>query len=95
MHFDQVVSAAVARGVAFEINSQPDRLDLSDSFARIAHERGALLVISTDAHSVMALGNVRWGVQVARRAWLTPEAVLNTRELDQMRALLRRNRRAG
>ena len=95
MHFDQVVSAAVARGVAFEINSQPDRLDLSDSFARIAHERGAMLVISTDAHSVMALGNVRWGVLVARRAWLTPEAVLNTRELDQMRALLRRNRRAG
>ena len=95
MHFDQVVAAAVARGVAFEINSQPDRLDLSDSFARIAHERGALLVISTDAHSAMALGNVRWGVQVARRAWLTPEAVLNTREHDQMRALLRRNRRAG
>ncbi|HXD20193.1 MAG TPA: DNA polymerase/3'-5' exonuclease PolX [Vicinamibacterales bacterium] len=93
VNFEQTVSAAVARGVAFEINSQPDRLDLSDALARVAHERGATIVISTDAHSTLALGNVRWGVQVARRAWLTPEAVLNTRPLEEMRAMLRRNRR--
>ncbi len=93
--FDQVVSAAIAHGVALEINCQPDRLDLSDTFARTAHERGAMIAISTDAHSTMALGNIRWGIQVARRAWLTPEAVLNTRPVDEMRGLLRRNRRAG
>ena len=93
VNFEQTVSAAVARGVAFEVNSQPDRLDLSDALARVAHERGATIVISTDAHSTLALGNVRWGVQVARRAWLTPEAVLNTRPLEEMRAMLRRNRR--
>ena len=93
VNFEQTVSAAVARGVAFEINSQPDRLDLSDALARVAHERGATIVISTDAHSTLALGNVRWGVQVARRAWLTPEAILNTRPLEEMRAMLRRNRR--
>jgi DNA polymerase (family 10) len=91
--FERIVSAAVASGVALEINCQPDRLDLSDSFARTAHERGAMIAISTDAHSVAALGNRRWGIQVARRAWLTPEAVLNTRPVDQMRGLLRRNRR--
>ena len=91
--FDRVVTAAVTHGVAFEINSQPDRLDLSDAFARVAHERGATIAISTDAHSTLALGNVRWGVQVARRAWLTPEAVLNTRPLEEMRGMLRRNRR--
>jgi DNA polymerase (family 10) len=90
--FDRILTTAVAHHVALEINCQPDRLDLSDSFARRAHERGATIVISTDAHSVMALGNVRWGVQVARRAWLTPEAVLNTRPLAEMRAMLRRNR---
>ena len=94
VNFDRIVSAAVGRGVAFEINCQPDRLDLSDAFARSAHARGATIVISTDAHSTMALGNMRWGVQVARRAWLTPEAVLNTRTLDEMRQLLRRNRTA-
>jgi DNA polymerase (family 10) len=93
VNFDRIVGAAVARGVAFEINSQPDRLDLGDALARAAHERGATIVISTDAHSTMALGNVRWGVQVARRAWLTPEAVLNTRPLEEMRGMLRRNRR--
>jgi DNA polymerase (family 10) len=95
VNFDQIVSTAVANGAALEINCQPDRLDLSDSFARTAHERGSLIAISTDAHSTMALGNVRWGIQVARRAWLTPEAVLNTRPLDEMRQLLRRNRRAA
>ena len=92
VNFDRIVSAALAKGVALEINCQPDRLDLSDAFARSAHERGARIVISTDAHSTLALGNMRWGVQVARRAWLTPDAVLNTRSLDDMRALLRRNR---
>ena len=95
VNFDQIVGAAAARGVALEINCQPDRLDLSDALARAALERGAMIVISTDAHSTLALGNVRWGVQVARRAWLTPEAVVNTRPLDEMRGLLRRNRRAG
>jgi DNA polymerase (family 10) len=95
VNFDQVVASAVRSGVALEINCQPERLDLSDTFARTALERGAMLVISTDAHSVMALGNVRWGIQVARRAWVTPGAVLNTRPLDEMRGLLRRNRRAG
>jgi DNA polymerase (family 10) len=93
VNFDQIVSAAVGRGVTFEINCQPDRLDLNDTLARVAHERGATIAISTDAHSTVALGNMRWGVQVARRAWLTPEAVLNARPLEEMRGLLRRNRR--
>jgi DNA polymerase (family 10) len=94
-NFDQVVSAAVTHGVALEINCQPERLDLSDSFARTGHERGAMIVISTDAHSAVALGNVRWGIQVARRAWLTPDAVLNTRPVEDMQRLLRRNRRSA
>jgi histidinol phosphatase-like PHP family hydrolase len=41
----------------------------------------------------MALGNVRWGIQVARRAWVTPEVLLNSRPFEEMRGLLRRNRR--
>jgi DNA polymerase (family 10) len=75
-----------------EINCQVDRLDLNDAHARLARERGVRLVISTDAHSVTALGNLRWGVQMARRAWATPEDVLNTRSLADMMPLLRRNR---
>ena len=90
--FERVTIAAAQHGVALEINCQVDRLDLNDAHARLACERGVHLVISTDAHSTTALGNLRWGVQMARRAWLSREAVLNTRAIDDLRQLLRRNR---
>ena len=90
---ERVFRAAAAAGVAIEINSQIDRLDLDDAHARLARERGVQIVIDSDAHSPVALGNVRWGVTVARRAWLTATDVLNTRPLTDFRARLRRNRR--
>jgi DNA polymerase (family 10) len=92
MDLEQVTAAAARFGVAMEINCKVDRLDLNDAHARLARDRGVRLVISTDAHSIAALGNQRWGVRMARRAWLEPDDVLNTRDLDAMRALLRRNR---
>jgi DNA polymerase (family 10) len=92
VNVDRVITAAAEHGVALEINCQVDRLDLNDAHARAARERGVRLVISTDAHSVTALGNQRWGVQVARRAWATPDDVLNTRGVDELCASLRRNR---
>ena len=92
LDMDRVVNAAARHGVAMEINCQTDRLDLNDSHARLARDRGVRLVISTDAHSAAALSNQRWGVTVARRAWATPHDILNTRPLTEMRALLRRNR---
>ena len=67
-------------------------MDLGDAHARLARERGARLVISTDAHSVAALGNQRWGLAMARRAWAAPDDVLNTRSVEGLRAALRRNR---
>jgi DNA polymerase (family 10) len=91
--FDRVCDAAAARGVALEINSQPDRLDLDETLARRARERGVKLIVDSDAHSPTALGNIRWGVTVARRAWLEPPDVLNTQPIDLFRASLRRNRR--
>ena len=90
---EQVFRAAAAVGVAIEINSQIDRLDLDDAHARLARERGVQIVIDSDAHSPVPLGNIRWGVTVARRAWLTAADVLNTRPLADFRARLRRNRR--
>ena len=92
LNMDAVFSAAAAHGVALEINCKVDRLDLNDALARAAHDRGIRLVISTDAHAVAALGGQRWGVQVARRAWLRPADVLNTLPLEELRPLLRRNR---
>jgi DNA polymerase (family 10) len=90
---DRIFQAAAAAGVAVEINSQVDRLDLCDTHARRARELGVKLVIDSDAHSVAALGNVRWGTLTARRAWLEPNDVLNTLPVDQFRAALRRSRR--
>jgi DNA polymerase (family 10) len=87
-----VVDRAAARGVALEINCQVDRLDLGDVHAKLARDRGARLVISSDAHSRTAFGALRWGVLVARRAWLEPVHVLNTRPFDEFRDNLRRNR---
>lgn len=89
---DAVLAAAARDGVVLEINSQPHRLDLNDVHARLARERGVSLVVSTDAHSIAELGNVRWGIQTARRAWATPDDVLNTRTLEDLRPRLRRNR---
>jgi DNA polymerase (family 10) len=95
VNMEQVVESAARHGVALEINSQVDRLDLNDTHARLVRERGGRLVVSTDAHSATALNNLRWGVQMARRAWATPEDVLNTRDLEDLRSALRRNRKSG
>lgn len=89
---DAIIDAAARHGVAIEINSQVDRLDLNDVHARLARERGVKLAISSDAHSRHGFGVLRWGVTVARRAWLAPADVLNTRPFDGFRAGLRRHR---
>ena len=87
-----VIAAATRHGVVLEINCQPERLDLSDTHARLAIEHGASLVVSTDAHSTSALHRLQWGVLMARRAWARASDILNTLPLDALRARLRRNR---
>jgi DNA polymerase (family 10) len=93
LDMEAIVDAAAQRGVALEINCQVDRLDLSDVHAKLARDRGAPIVISSDAHSRAAFGALRWGAVVARRAWLEPAHVLNTRPFDELKAGLRRRRR--
>ena len=92
LDFERILAAAAGAGVALEINSQIDRLDLDDTRARLARDRGVPLVIDSDAHSPAALGNLRWGVMTARRAWLEPKDVLNTWPVDEFRMSLRRNK---
>jgi DNA polymerase (family 10) len=92
---EAIVDAAARHGVALEINCQVDRLDLNDVHARLARDRGVPIVISTDAHSRAAFGRLRWGVLVARRAWLGAGDVLNTRPFEDFRTALRRHRRVA
>jgi len=92
VNVEKVIDAAAANGVAIEINSQPYRLDLSDSHARLARDRGVKIAINSDAHEVEALGFTRWGILTARRAWLTKADVLNTLPVARFRKALRRHR---
>ena len=76
---DKVVAKGLETGTYLEINSQPDRLDLRDSDARVVGEAGLPLVISTDSHELGALDFAELGVAQARRAWLTKDQIVNTR----------------
>jgi DNA polymerase (family 10) len=89
---ERVFAAAASAGVAMEINSQVDRLDLDEVQARHARAHGVPIIVASDAHSPAALGGLRWGVGVARRAWLEAGDVLNTRPVEAFRASLRRHR---
>jgi DNA polymerase (family 10) len=95
LDLDAVILAARDLGVALEINSQPDRLDLDDLSARKAHEAGVLLAIDTDAHAVAQLGLISYGVSVARRAWAESTNVLNALPIEKLLAWLRHRRNAG
>jgi len=87
---ERVVEKALETGTFLEINSQPDRLDLSDVNARLAGEAGVKIVVSSDAHQIVALDYVEFGVAQARRAWLGPEQVANTRTWAQLRKLMKK-----
>ncbi len=86
----RLMEAAVERGCFLELNAQPDRLDLDDVYCKMAKERGLKLAISTDAHGTEELRFMRYGVYQARRGWLEPGDVLNTRGWDELQALLER-----
>ncbi len=84
---ERVIEGALETGTFLEINSQPDRLDLTDVHARAAREAGLKLVIDSDGHQIGALDYVELGVGQARRAWLTKDDVLNTRTWKQVEKL--------
>jgi DNA polymerase (family 10) len=87
---DKVISHARQNGCFFEINSSPDRLDLSDEHARRAAAAGVLMSISTDSHSTGELALVRCGIDQARRAGLEKSDVLNCLSLKSLLKLFGR-----
>jgi DNA polymerase (family X) len=88
-----VVDAAVEAGVVIEINANPNRLDLDWRDVRYAVERGGLIAINPDAHSVPELDNVAFGVNMARKAGLDPARVLNCWSLEEVEAYLEERKR--
>ncbi|MDX6632379.1 MAG: polymerase [Solirubrobacterales bacterium] len=76
---EKIAEAAARTGTMLEINSNPNRRDLSEHHARLAAEAGVMICINTDAHRVRTMDNIVYGVATARRAWLTADQIANTR----------------
>jgi DNA polymerase (family X) len=90
VNLERVVEKALETGTFLEINAQPDRLDLRDAHARLAGEAGVKIVISSDSHQTSALSNLEFGVAQARRGWLGPDQILNTRPWGEVKKLLKK-----
>jgi DNA polymerase (family 10) len=82
---EQLMTAAKDTGTILELNSYPERLDLNDLHCKMAKDYGVLIAISTDAHTTTQMRDVRrYGVATARRGWLEPKDVVNTRSLEEL-----------
>ena len=87
---EKILEAAKERGCFMELNAQPERLDLNDIHCKTAKEMGVKVAVSTDAHSINNLDYMRFGVWQARRGWLEPGDVLNTRSWEELKGLFKR-----
>ena len=79
---ERVIEKAGQTGVAIEINADPHRLDLDWRLLRQARQAGVMISIGADAHNLAGLGNVEFGIGIARKGWLTPNDVLNSRPVE-------------
>ena len=89
---EKVIAAAAKAGTMIEINAAPDRRDMNELHARAAAAAGVNVLVNTDAHSARNFGLLPFGIATARRAWLTPEQVANTRPWAEFAPLRKRAR---
>ena len=87
---EEVMKAARQNGCVLEVNAHPERLDLNDIHCKMAKDIGVKLVLSTDAHRLGDLDYMRFGVGQARRGWLEPDDVVNTKGVKELKKLLKR-----
>lgn len=92
LDIDAVLTRAAETGVAVELNTDPHRLDLDWRYLQSARERGVMIEIGPDAHSVGNLDFMRAGIDIARKGWLERADVLNTRSADEIIAIARKRR---
>jgi DNA polymerase (family X) len=90
---ERIVEAAARTDTMMEINGNPNRRDLNEGHAKLAAEAGVRIVCNTDAHGTETLGNIKYSVATARRAWLTAEQVVNTRAWRSFAPLRKRAKR--
>ena len=87
---EAVAEAAARTGTMIEINGNPNRRDLSEQHARLVADAGVTIVLNTDAHGVETLSNMSYAVATARRAWLGPKDIANTRSWTDFKKLTKR-----
>jgi DNA polymerase (family 10) len=89
LDYDQLFAAAVETGTAVEVDGAPSHLDLDGVLARRAMLAGALIAVDSDSHRADALERqMEFGLKTARRGWLEPRHVMNTRPIDEIRVLI-------
>ena len=90
LDMEKILQKAKENNCIMEINSQPSRLDLNDINSRAAKDMGVKLAISTDAHSVGQFDYMRFGIGQARRGWIEKKNVINTRNIDDLKKLIKK-----
>lgn len=96
LDFDRLFEAAVKTGTALEVDGAPGHLDMDGQVARRAANAGVTIAINSDCHRADALGRqMNFGLGTARRGWVGPDRVLNTRSLEEVRQFVARKRKAG
>jgi DNA polymerase (family 10) len=88
LDWETVYTAAARTGTVLEMNGSPHRLDLSVERARKAISMGCVISIDSDAHHTREFDHLAWGISQARRAWVEPKDVLNTRSRAELLAWL-------
>src|SRR5690606_33148289 len=88
---ERIIAVSRETGACLEINASPERLDLKDVHARAAKDAGVWLAVNTDAHRVEGLGQMSFGITVARRGWVEKQHVLNCLPLEQLLRTLKRS----
>ena len=84
LNLEEIIAAAAENKTVLEINGSPSRLDLDPEFVRMAKKAGVLLAVNTDAHDIGLLARRQFGLNVARRGWLTKNEVINTYTLEEL-----------
>ncbi|HEX2964932.1 MAG TPA: PHP domain-containing protein, partial [Syntrophorhabdaceae bacterium] len=87
-----VIDAAAETGTIIELNASPYRFDIDWRYMKYTKEKGVMISINPDAHSAAELGEIAYGVDIARKGWQEPRDILNTRTASEVAAILRRKR---
>ncbi len=95
LDMEAVIEAAITHGVCIEINAHPSRLDLDWRLVRRARDKGMKIPINPDAHALVGLDDMRYGIGIARKGWLSAADVLNTMETQKLLDFFKKQKTKG